>query len=56
MLGADYENLEPTNDLLLFNYQGVPFTGIGYECDNSGTLVSEVSFSKGFFPLKNEAK
>jgi antitoxin component YwqK of YwqJK toxin-antitoxin module len=47
MIRVDHDDLEPTEDYLSFKYQDKQFTGIGYECDDNGNLISEVCYKDG---------
>ena len=47
MLRVDYEELEPSDDYLLMQYDGKPFNGVAFEHDENDKLVSETSFVEG---------
>ncbi|MET3132254.1 antitoxin component YwqK of YwqJK toxin-antitoxin module [Oxalobacteraceae bacterium GrIS 1.11] len=47
MFRVDYEELEPSDDFLLMCYAGKPFSGIVFENDENGTLITETNFIDG---------
>jgi antitoxin component YwqK of YwqJK toxin-antitoxin module len=47
MLRVDYDELEPSDDFLLMDYDGQPFSGVAFENDGDGVLVAETSFVEG---------
>lgn len=47
MLRVDYEELEPSDDYLLMQYEGKPFHGVAFECDENDKLVAETNFVDG---------
>lgn len=47
MLRVDYDELEPSDDFLIMEYDGQPFSGVAFESDVNGSLVSETSFIEG---------
>ncbi|PHV27789.1 hypothetical protein CSQ93_12610 [Janthinobacterium sp. BJB426] len=47
MSRVDYEALEPSEDYLLMCYAGIPFSGIAFENDTDGVLITETSFIDG---------
>jgi hypothetical protein len=47
MIRVDHDELDPTEDYLSFTYKDKPFTGIGYECDENGNLISEICYKEG---------
>jgi antitoxin component YwqK of YwqJK toxin-antitoxin module len=47
MIRVDHDELEPTDDHLSLTYKDKPFTGIGYECDDNGNLISEICYKEG---------
>lgn len=44
---VDFDELEPSDDYLSLNYRGQPFTGIAFELDQHGKLLSETSYVDG---------
>ena len=47
MVRVDFGELEPSEDYLVLNYKGQPFTGIAFELGQHGELLSETSFVNG---------
>ncbi|UQV47774.1 hypothetical protein KIV45_13680 [Janthinobacterium lividum] len=47
MSRVDYEALEPSEDFLLMCYTGKPFSGVAFENDSNGILITETSFIDG---------
>jgi len=47
MFRVDYEELNPSFDFLLMEYAGKPFSGIAFENNEDGLLISEDSFIEG---------
>ncbi|MBW3502426.1 toxin-antitoxin system YwqK family antitoxin [Janthinobacterium sp. NKUCC08_JDC] len=47
MFRIDYEELNPSDDFLVMHYDGKPFTGIAFENDENGVLVTETGFIEG---------
>lgn len=46
MKRVNINDIEFTNDYL-YLFHGVPYTGIGFELDSDGRLISEVEFQNG---------
>jgi antitoxin component YwqK of YwqJK toxin-antitoxin module len=44
---VDFEVLEPSDDYLTMLYEGRPFSGLAYEKNPAGSLVSECTFKDG---------
>jgi len=45
---VNYDDLDYSDDQLVCQYQGKPFTGVAYETDAQGRLISEVPHQNGF--------
>ena len=44
---VNWDDLEPSDDGLLLEWDGVPLTGIAFELDDGGRLVCEAAFEGG---------
>ena len=47
MLKVDYEDLEPSEDYLVMEYEGMPFSGVAFEYGQNGEVITETNFVDG---------
>lgn len=47
MSRVDYDELEPSDDFLLMDYDGKPFSGVAHENNEDGNLCAETNFVEG---------
>lgn len=44
---VSFDDLEPSEDHLVLEYRGVPFTGLAVECDGANRRIAEVPYVDG---------